>query len=354
MRERRATLFVALVTNFVNPFAGTALNVAVPAIGAEFGSAATELTWIVSAYMFFTVALSVPFGRIADIRGKRGVLIWGTLIFSITNALLALSPSMPVFILFRCLSGIGGAMIFATSMPILVDAYPAQMRGKMIGITVGMVYVGLAAGPVVGGLMTEHFGWRGIVLVIAVVTLVAFFATVFFLTKKPAPDAAASGVGPVSILLFAVSMILFLYGLTTLSQHIWSYVTLALGIAVFAVFVKHESKTPAPLVEMRVFRSNGVFIKANVAALFNYAATFAVSYQLAIYLQLVTGMSADRTGIALIAQPVVMAIVAPISGRLSDRHSPFLLASLGMGICAAGLVLFTFLGLGTPLWYILL
>ncbi|MDR1816077.1 MAG: MFS transporter, partial [Clostridiales Family XIII bacterium] len=313
MRERRATLFVALVTNFVNPFAGTALNVAVPAIGVEFGSAATELTWIVSAYMFFTVALSVPFGRIADIRGKRGILVWGTLVFAVTNALLALSPSMPVFILFRCLTGVGGAMIFATSMPILVDAYPPQMRGKMIGVTVGMVYVGLSAGPVVGGLMTEHFGWRSIMLVIAAVTLVSFFATVFFLSKKPAPDAQTSGVGAGSIVLFAVSMILFLYGLTTLSQHIWSYVTLALGIAVFAVFAKRETKTPTPLVEMRVFRGNGVFVKANIAALFNYAATFAVGYQLAIYLQLVAGMSADMAGIALIAQPVVMAIVAPIS-----------------------------------------
>ncbi|MDR2089793.1 MAG: MFS transporter, partial [Clostridiales Family XIII bacterium] len=152
---RTATLAVALITNFLNPFSGTALNVSVPFIGAEFHSSATELTWIVSAYMMATVALSVPFGRIADIRGKRGMLIAGIALFALSSCLVAFARDMLVFNLFRTFMGAGAAMIYATNMPILIEAYPPDLRGRAIGNCVASVYVGLASGPVLGGLLTH-------------------------------------------------------------------------------------------------------------------------------------------------------------------------------------------------------
>jgi predicted MFS family arabinose efflux permease len=169
-----------------------------------------------------------------------------------------------------------------------------------------------------------------------------------------AGKAGAPGkIGPASVALYAAFMSLFVYGLTTFGQHTLSYVTLAAGIAFLFLYIRHESRTDVPIIELRIFRKNPDFTLSNLAALFNYASTFAVSYMLALYLQLVKDFGEDVTGFLLIFQPIVMVVMAPIAGRLSDRRSPFVLASLGMGICSAGLFLFIFIGPQTPIWYII-
>jgi MFS family permease len=360
-QSRTATLIVVLVTNFLNPFSGTALNVAVPLIGAEFHSTATELTWIVSAYMMATVALAVPFGRIADIRGKRGMLIGGIALFALSSFLVALAHNMFVFNLFRAFMGAGAAMIYATNMPILIEVYPPKMRGRAIGNCVASVYIGLASGPVLGGLLTHYLGWRAVQIFIALISLAALVAALAKLPKNagarrdealPAGDAAC-GVDPVSFALYAAAVLFFLYGFTTFGQNIYSYIVLALGAALLPIYLKHEMRSKAPVFEVRAFRHNTPFLLANLTALFNYAATFAVGYIFAIYLQIVKGHPSDITGVILIAQPVVMAVVAPISGRVSDRRSPFMLAALGMAFCAIALFSFIFIDADTPLWQLI-
>ncbi|MDR0843481.1 MAG: MFS transporter [Acidobacteriota bacterium] len=359
-KAQRATLLVSIVTNFVNPFAGTALTVAVPIIGSEFHSSATTLSWIVSAYMFCTVSLSVPFGRIADIRGRRRVLVTGILLFAVMTYLATLAQSMAVFIAFRVLMGIGSAMIFATNIPILIDVYPARMRGKVLGISVAAVYIGLACGPVIGGIVTHAFGWRTVLVLISVIALCAFLVAFVWLPKEAgrATGAATSSsgarkkMGPASIALYIASMLLFMYGFTTFAQNVISYFILTAGIAVFFFYLRHESSADTPIVEVRVFRNNLNFLLSNLAALFNYAATFAVGYLLSLYLQLVKGWSPDQTGFILICQPLVQTIVSPFAGRLSDRKSPYMLASFGMGCCAVALLSFILVGSDTPLWHI--
>jgi EmrB/QacA subfamily drug resistance transporter len=358
-QSRTATLIVVLITSFLNPFSGTALNVAVPFIGAEFHSSATELTWIVSAYMMATVALAVPFGRIADIRGKRTMLIAGVALFAVTSFLVALARDMSMFNLFRVLMGAAAAMIYATNMPILIEAYPPEMRGRVIGGSVGAVYVGLASGPVLGGLLTHYFGWRSVQLLLALVSLVTLVVALAKLPKNAGVPARAEGergidaarrIDPLSFALYAVAVLSFLYGFTTLGQNLRSYIILAVGVVLLPVYLKYEMHSKAPVFAVRAFRRNAPFLFANLTALFNYAATFAVGYIFAIYLQLIKGYPSDVTGFILIVQPLVMAVVAPIAGRLSDRRSPFMLAALGMAFCAAALFSFIFVGADTPLW----
>jgi MFS family permease len=365
-QSRMAILVVVLTTSFLNPFSGTALNVAVPFIGAEFHSSATELTWIVSAYMMATVALAVPFGRIADIRGKRTMLIVGIALFAVTSFFVALAQGMLMFNVFRVFMGAGAAMIYATNMPILIGAYPPEMRGRVIGGSVASVYVGLASGPVLGGLLTHYFGWRSVQILIALISIAAFVVALAKLPKNagarrgevgqaegPPENAVPRRVDPVSFALYAVAVLLFLYGFTTLGQNLRSYIILAAGAALLPVYLKYEMRSKAPVFEIRAFRRNAPFLLANLSALFNYAATFAVGYIFAIYLQLVKGYASDVTGFILIAQPVVMAVVAPIAGSLSDRRSPFMLAALGMAFCAAALFSFIFIGVNTPLWHLI-
>jgi MFS family permease len=361
-QSRTATLIVALITHFLNPFSGTALNVAVPFIGTEFHSTATELTWIVSAYMLATVALAVPFGRIADIRGKRKMLIGGIALFALSSFLVALAHNMLVFNLFRAFMGASAAMIYATNMPILIEVYPPEMRGRAIGNCVSSVYVGLASGPVLGGLLTHYFGWRSVQVLISLVSFVALIVALAKLPKNAgarrsgtvsAGNDAPRRVDPASFALYAAAVLLFLYGFTTFGQNIYSYIILAAGAALLPIYLKYEMHSKAPVFEVRAFRRNTPFLLANLTALFNYAATFAVGYIFAIYLQIVKGYPSDLTGVVLIAQPVVMAVVAPISGRLSDRRSPFVLSALGMAFCAIALVSFIFIGVDTPLWQLI-
>jgi EmrB/QacA subfamily drug resistance transporter len=351
---RMAILIVVLITNFLNPFAGTALNVAVPVIGAEFHSSATALSWIASAYMMSAVALSVPFGRIADIRGKRTMYIVSIAFFAVSSYLLTFAHGMPVFNVFRVLMGVASAMLYATSMPILIEAYPPEMRGRVIGNSVASVYIGLASGPVLGGLLTHYLGWRSVQILIAALSFIAFIVALIKLPKGVGAycgaEDASRRIDPVSFALYAVALLLFLYGFMTLGQNLLSYAILAVGVALLPIYLKYETRSKAPVLEVRVFRHNAAFLLANLAALFNYAATFAVGYIFAIYLQLVKGYPSDIAGLVLIVQPVVMAVVAPISGRVSDRRSPFVLSAIGMAFCAAALFSFIFIGVDTPLW----
>jgi predicted MFS family arabinose efflux permease len=144
-----------------------------------------------------------------------------------------------------------------------------------------------------------------------------------------------------------------MYGFTIFSQNVFSYIILGAGIALLIIFIKIEMKTERPVIEIRLFRSVN-FLLSNLAALFNYGATFAVGYLLSIYLQMVKGYNADISGLILIAQPAMQAILSPIAGRLSDKRSPYKLASFGMALCAASLLSYVFMDADAPLWHILL
>ncbi|GHU64796.1 MFS transporter [Clostridia bacterium] len=351
-KVQRTTLVVAMITNFINPFALTALNIAVPTIGKEFHIVATHLTWIVLSFTFTTVLLTIPFGRIADIRGREPILKIGILLVGVASACNIFAPNMALFFLLRALQGAGAAMVFATNVPIAIDAYPASRRGWVLGVTVAAVYLGGACGPVLGGLITHYFGWRGIFVLIAILSGVAFSVAMIWLPRKE-KLIPSQGLSPGSIVLFAISIGLVAYGLTTLMQNIWSYFILAAGAVFSVIFVRHEFRTKTPVIDVRLFRDNVNFSLSNIAALLNYAAIFAIAYLMSIYLQLVKGYGADVSGLILICQPIVQAVVSPIAGKISDRRSPYAMASLGMTFCAVALVMLAFIDTETSIYYMI-
>jgi MFS family permease len=351
-QEQRATLIVAMITNFINPFAITSLNIAVPHIGAEYHIMAAHLTWIILAFTFTTVVLTVPFGRIADIRGREPILKIGILLVCVSAIGNIFAPNMAAFFAIRAVQGVGGAMVFATNAPIAIAAYPANRRGWVLGITVAAVYTGAALGPVIGGLITHQFGWRGVFVMIAILSAVALGVSVLRLPKME-KMLAPPVLNPGSIVLYMIASGLIAFGLTTFMQNIWSYIILAAGVVFSVIFVKHELGAETPVIDVRLFRDSPNFALSNLAALFNYAATFAIAYLLSIYLQLVKGYGADVSGLILISQPIIQTIVSPFAGKLSDKRSPYALASIGMSLCAASLVMFAFVSEETPLPYII-
>lgn len=363
-------MFTIISTAFVSTFAASSLNIAIPIIGQEFHSPATHLSWIITTYFLFTVSLSVPFGRLADITGKRRIFILGILIFGVMSGVSVISTSLSMVILFRALQGVGAAMIFATNTAILADVFPPKTRGRMLGISVAFTYIGLSAGPVIGGIITHHIGWRYTFVLSCIVSLIGFAIAS---AKLPKSLAAAHGdnhenigesgdkkserllkrMDPVGIALYVASTVVLMYGLTIFTQNILSYILTGAGIALLMVFIRFERKADKPIIEIRLFK-NINFLLSNLAALFNYGATFALSYLLSIYLQMVKGYGADISGLILITQPIVQAAISPMAGRLSDRYSPYRIASIGMGGCAASLLLFIFMDADTPMWRILI
>ena len=350
---QNATLAVALITNFSTPFAITALNIAVPHIGVEFNASTTSLTWVVLSFLLVTAILSIPFGRIADIHGRKKILISGIFIFCITSFLCIFSPNMAVFLLLRVLQGVGGAMIFATNIAILVDVFPAEKRGSVLGISVASVYVGGAAGPVIGGVITHAFGWRAIFIVITALILSALITAILRSPKTERLIETGEKLKASSFILFILSFGLFFYGVSTLMQNIWSYFIFAAGIVLIVFCVKYESGQKTPLFDVRLFKGNRLFSLSLLGAMFNYAAVFAVAYLMSLYLQLGRGMNADISGLILIFQPLLQAALSPVAGRLSDKKSPASIASIGMACCTASLVMFIFLDLNTSMAYII-
>ena len=348
---QRTTLGIALITSFCTPFTGTALNIAVPHIGKEFNSSVASLTWIVVSFLFVAALCSIPFGRIADIYGRRRILKIGILLFSFASFINIFTPNMGMFILVRVLQGIGSAMIFGTNVPILVEAFPPEKRGSIIGLSVTGVYTGASCGPIVGGFITHSFGWRGIFLLVAVLALISF---IMMMVKAPQESKAENPekLNMSSIIYFILSLGLFLYGLVTLSQHLWSYFILAAGGVLIVFYIRHEMRAEGPVIEVRLFKNRN-FSLSSLAALFNFASVFAISYLMSIYLQVARGFDADQSGLIMICQPVLQAILSPIAGRLSDKKSPAAIATIGMACSACALGMFAFVNEQTSVMYIM-
>jgi MFS family permease len=284
----------------------------------------------------------VPFGRLADLTGRKRILVIGILIFTLCSGGSAFARSMAVLLLLRVVQGIGAAMIFSTNTAVLISAFSPEKRGKVLGYSIASTYIGLSAGPVVGGVLNHYLSWRSIFVLTFVVS-----AVVFLIAAKKLPAGKAENQGqsmdvPGNIL-YVSMLTLIMFGLSTFSMLTYAKYLIIAGIILFILFVRHELKTSSPIVEIRLFAHNTGYSFSNLAALMNYGATFALSYLLSIYLQVVMGFDSQISGLILISQPLMMAILSPYCGRLSDRVSPFKLASFGMGLCALGLFSFIFI-----------
>jgi EmrB/QacA subfamily drug resistance transporter len=349
---KRNALLVAALSSFLTPFMGSSVIVALPTIGREFSMDSISLSWISTAYLLSAAACLVPFGRASDIYGRKKIFILGVILDNISSILGAVAPSGSFLIFFRILQGIGGAMIFSTGISIVTTVYPSKDRGKALGVVLTAAYVGLTLGPFIGGFLTDHFGWRSIFLSNIPIGLVILIATIWKIKEEWA-EARGETFDFVGSIVYALSLVLIMYGPSLLPATI-GFVLLLSGIAGFVFFVLWISKTKNPVMEIHLFRNNRAFLFSNIAALINYSATFAIAFLISLYLQYIMKLSAQQAGLILVAQPLVMAGCAAITGRLSDRIEPRILASAGMMVLAIGLVFFAYLNDRSTLRYIVL
>jgi len=345
--DKRAALIVSSVASFMTPFMSSSVNVALPSIGREFSMDAIALSWVATSYLLTAAIFLVPFGRVADIYGRKRIFLCGVITYALTSLLCAAATTGSLLIIYRALLGVGGAMVFGTAVALLTSVYPASERGRVLGINVAAVYLGLSLGPFVGGFLVQQVSWRAVFLINALLG-VLIVPLILSRVKGEWAEARGEGFDIRGSLLYSVSLTAMMYGFSSLPGF-GGVVWIVAGALAFGAFVLLESKVRHPVLDVALFRKNTVFAFSNTAALINYSATAAVTFLLSLYLQYVKGLSPETAGVILISQPVVMAVFSPLAGRLSDRIEPRIVASVGMSLIVIGLGIFASFGEGTSL-----
>jgi len=348
---KKTALIISVLNSFITPFMGSSINIALPAIERDFHVDAVLLSWIATSYLLAVAVFLVPSGRLADIYGRKRIFTAGVFLFLISSIACAVSFSTGMLIFFRIFQGIGNAMVFATGMAILVSVYPPRERGKVLGLNVAAVYIGLSVGPFLGGILTQHLTWRSVFL-LTVPLCIIILTLLFWRLKGEWADARGETFDLTGSIIYAIAIIGIIFGISLLPslRSIWIIIV---GVIAFFAFVKWELRVPHPVLKVSLFKTNRVFAMSNLAALISYSATFALTFLLSLYLQYIKALSPQVTGLVLIAQPVMMALLSPSAGKLSDRIEPRIVATSGMVLTTIGLFPLIFLDQTTSLGYII-
>jgi EmrB/QacA subfamily drug resistance transporter len=347
---RKIALFIALLSGFITPFDLSAVTIALPTIGQEYAMDAVSMGWVATAYLLASAVFLLPFGRIADIYGRKKIFTCGLAIFTFTSAVMIFSTSALMVILLRLLQGAGAALIFGTAVAILTSVTPLHERGKVLGIYTTAVYAGLSLGPFIGGFLTQSFGWRSIFLINVPLGLFALAMIILYLRGEWA-DAQGESFDSMGAIQYGLTLVCVMCGFSLLPA-MEGIILLIAGSLMMAVFLNRERRIQSPLLDLRLWTKNRAFAFSNIAAFINYSATFSVTFFLSLYLQYVRGFDPWTAGAILVIQPVTMAFVSPFAGRLSDRATPGKIASAGMGLTVVGLVALIFVNATTPLLFI--
>lgn len=345
--QTKLIMAIVMIASFITPFMANAINIAIPAIGAEYTSGLSLLNWVVSGFLLSSAAFLLPFGRLADLFGRKKIFLIGMVFLAAASLGCALAPSLAMLVIFRILQGIASAMIFSTAMAILTSVVPPHSRGKALGLNSAATYIGLSSGPVLGGLITSALSWRGIFYFNFLLAVIVIVLTLWKL-KGEWKGAAGSLDGWGAVLCVAAQALL-LFGLSDLTAGFLYQACFITGVILLAAFIVYEKRYKSPLIPVTAIARNKPFAFSNLATLINYSATFALAYVMSLYLQTALGIDTAVSGLVLLVQPVIMAVLSPVTGTLSDKIRPAILASLGMGISALGLFFFIFLSTETPL-----
>ncbi len=346
-------LAAVTATGFVTAFVMSGVNVALKEIASEFDLSAVAISWVTLSVILATGALLMPVARVADIHGRKMVYNAGLAAFAVFCFASAFAPNGAVLILTRALQGVASALLFSTTVAMVTLAYPPETRGRALGVQVAGVYLGITLGPVLGGIITDNLGWRGLFLVVGAFSLLNLLVPLRSLRgvewreAKTAPFDIGGSIAWVCALSALIIGFSYLPGVV-------GYALIAAGLIGLAVFVRLEGRAADPILNVDLLRRNRVFASANAASFINYAATTAMSFLISLYLLYNRGLSAQTAGFVLVTGPFVQAVVSPIAGRLADRLEARLVASTGMALCAVGLFAFALLGETTPYWYLII
>lgn len=352
-RKQGLILGIVAITAFMGTFLISSVNIALPAIEKSFGLNAIALSWVITAFLLAMAIFLLPVGRLGDLTGIRRMFKIGVVLFTAASIACGFAPNGTWLIIFRLFQGIGAALTSTTGPAILVSAFPPKFRGRVLGMSVAAVYLGLAFGPFAGGVITQYLGWRAIFFISSVLGIITILIAFRFLGKDTIPEIKGKKINLTGSIFYMLGLIALVYGSSKIPDTLGWLLMLA-GLIFMTIFWQFERKSSLPVIDTKLFTKNRLFAFSNLAALINYSATFAIVFLLSLYLQKIQGLSPRDAGIILVAQPAIMAIFSPVFGSMSDKIQPRILATAGMSICTIGLILFAFLSATSPLWLIVI
>ncbi|MBI4299598.1 MAG: MFS transporter [Chloroflexi bacterium] len=318
------------------------VNIALPRVMTDLGTQLGAVQWVVLANLLSMGALLLAFGRLADVLGRKRVYVAGFIVFVIGQLLAGLSQNVVQLALSRAIAGVGGAMIQANGTAIIAAVFPPEERGKALGANGTIVSMGLIAGPTIGGIITDALGWRWVFFAAIPVGLLAMTFAVAILQESriSLPQVRGEAFDWLGSALWAGTILALVVGLNRGPALGWNSPAIfglfvaagALGVS----FLVIELKSRYPALDLRLFRSWG-FSLGNSASLFSFIAFQSNVFLTPFYLQISRGLSARDAGLVMMATPGAMALVAPVSGRLSDRYGSRAISTVGLAVVGVGL-----------------
>jgi EmrB/QacA subfamily drug resistance transporter len=346
----RTLLLMILLNALATPVMLSASNVALPSIALDLNMNATQLSWIPMAFLMSSAMFVVILSRVSDRFGRKRVFLIGTAAMIVSSLFTAVAPNSAWLLIGRFLQGLSAAMLHANQMALVSAAYPPETRGRMIGLVVSFTYVGLSAGPLLGGLVVDALGWRAAFVLQVPMAVLVLALGIFVIREEWRTDDAPRFDAP-GALGWLTSIALLCLGISWLPQ--WQAgVIIVGGLLVMALFFIHARRVSDPLWEVDLFFTHRVFRLSSLASLLMYTATYAIVVLMSLYLQTIQSYSAAQAGMILMIQPLIMALLSPVAGRMSDRVEPRVLASAGMVVTALGLLMLSHLQIGSSLMYI--
>ena len=341
MPHRRNILIALGIGTFMSALDGSVVNTILPLLGRELHASVAGVEWVTTVYLLVVSALLLIVGRAGDLYGHKDVYLSGFALFITGSALCGAARSLEMLIAMRGLQAVGASMLYANAPAILTKAFPAEQRGRVLGAQATFTYLGLTAGPSLGGWLAAAFGWRSVFYINVPVGLIAVIMAAIVVTRDR-PDAIRERFDFAGAALFTCGLVTLLVALNQGHDRGWMSVPIVtlfvVAVAMLAGFIVVERRSASPMLDLSLFNSR-VFSAATASALLNYICTYAVLFVVPFLLIQGRGLDTKQAGLVLTAQPIVMAIVAPVAGSLSDRIGSRVLATAGMVVFAGGLVL---------------
>ncbi len=347
---QRITLTMVLLNAFTTPLMLSGVNVALPSIASDLSMSAVMLSWIPMAYLMASAMFVLIFGRLADMVGRKRVFLIGISSVIITSLVAAFAVNSTMLITGRFLQGMSAAMLYATQVAIVSSVFPPEKRGRVIGLTISTIYLGLTIGPAIGGYVIDSFGWRASFLMHIPLAVIVFIIGTSFVKGDWRSDERGS-FDLFGALIYIFSILLICIAVSSLPS-LFSFILLGLSLLGFAFFFLFEKVHKHPILNVSLFFTNRIFTFSCLASLIIYTATFANVVQVSLYLQYLKGLSATTAGIIMMCQPLTMALFSPLAGRLSDKIEPRYLATMGMAISCGGLLLLSNLQIASSINYL--
>ena len=343
---QRITLLLVALAAFLIPFMGSSLNLALPVIQRELLVNIILLGWIPTAFVLANAAFVLPFGRLADIYGRRKIFTYGVFIYTTASFLAAISSSGQMLIFFSFLQGLGCSMLFATMVALLSSVFPMERRGEALGIYVTAVFIGLFLGPLLGGLLIQYLGWRSIFLFNIPIGVI-LISLLFWKFKVEWAESSGDKFDLKVATVYTISIAAILYGFSSFLDNLGKIILFA-GILGLSLFVFIDNRSNSPLISLSIFRNRKSSFTALSMLLLNTAISAMPTF-LSLYLQILRGFEPYSAAFILAVQPLMVAVLSPFVGRAADRMDNRLLPVLGLILITLGLLALSSLGQITPL-----